>query len=54
MKDNDLAIPAHDMSIESITTKLGWLLAQNCTYEQIKQKMLEDLHGEIRVENELI
>ena len=42
------------MSIESMTTKLGWLLAQESSYEQIKQKMIEDLHGEINIENELI
>jgi len=54
LKDKDLAIPAFDMSIESITTKLAWLLAQNFSYEQIKNKMLEDLHGEINIENELI
>lgn len=54
LKDRDLAIPAYDMSIESITTKLAWLLAQKFTYEQIKAKMLEDLHGEINIENELI
>lgn len=54
LKDHDLAIPAHDMSIESITTKLAWLLAQKHSYEQIKHKMLEDLHGEINIENELI
>ena len=54
LKDNDLVIPAYDMSIESMTTKLGWLLAQKSTYEQIKTKMIEDLHGEINIENELI
>ena len=54
LKDRDLAIPAYDMSIESITTKLAWLLAQNFNYEQIKIKMIEDLHGEINIENELI
>ncbi|MBI5230003.1 MAG: asparaginase [Candidatus Magasanikbacteria bacterium] len=54
LKDRDLAIPAHDMSIESITTKLAWLLAQKFSYEQIKHKILEDLHGEINIENELI
>lgn len=52
--ENDLAIPAHDMSIESITTKLGWLLAQKTPYEYMKNKMLEDLHGEVNVENELL
>lgn len=54
LKDRDLAIPAYDMSIESITVKLAWLLAQKCSYEQIKAKMLEDMHGEINIENELI
>ena len=53
LADHDLAIPAYDMSIESITTKLAWLLAQNFSYEQIKHKMLEDLHGEITIETEL-
>ncbi|MBI2662251.1 asparaginase [Candidatus Woesearchaeota archaeon] len=54
LKDRDLAIPAYDMNIESITTKLAWLLAQKCSYEQIKHKMIEDLHGEINIENELL
>lgn len=54
LKDNDLAIPAYDMSMESMTTKLGWLLFQKSSYEQIKAKMLEDMHGEIIIENELI
>lgn len=54
LKDRDLAIPAYDMSIESMTVKLAWLLGQGFSYEQIKIKMLEDLHGEITVENELI
>lgn len=54
IKEHDLAIPAYDMSIESITTKLGWLLAQDYSYEQIKNLMVTDLHGEIRVENELL
>ncbi|MBU0706892.1 asparaginase [Patescibacteria group bacterium] len=54
LKNNDLAIPAYDMSIESMTTKMAWLLTQNLSYEQIKIKMLEDLHGEINIENELI
>lgn len=54
LKDRELAIPAYDMSIESMTVKLAWLLAQGFNYEQIKIKMLEDLHGEINIENELI
>jgi L-asparaginase len=53
LKEHDLAIPAYDMSMESMTTKLSWLLAQNTDYEGIKRKMLEDLHGEIYIENEL-
>ena len=54
LRENDLAIPAHDMSIESMTVKLAWLLAQGVKYEDIKQRMLEDMHGEITLENELI
>ena len=54
LRENDLAIPAHDMSIESITVKLGWLLAQKLKYEDIKNKLVEDMHGEINVEQELI
>lgn len=54
LKENDLAIPAFDMSIESMTVKLSWLLAQGLEYEQIKMKMLQDMHGEINLENELI
>lgn len=52
--DNDLAIPAFDMSMESMVAKLGWLLGQKLSYEQIKLQMLEDLHGEINVEGEMI
>ena len=37
-----------------MTTKLGWLLAQKVSYENMKSKMLEDLHGEINIENELL
>ncbi len=54
LRDNDLAIPTYDMSIESMTTKLAWLMGQKCTYEEIKIKMIQDLHGEINVGNELI
>lgn len=54
LKDRDLAIPAYDMSIESMTVKLAWLLGQKFSYEQIKSKMITDLHGEINIENELI
>jgi L-asparaginase len=44
-----LAIPAHDMSIEAMTTKLGWLLAQSHSYDQIRQRMEMDLRGEITI-----
>jgi len=54
LREHDLAIPAYDMSIESMTVKLSWLLAQKMKYEDIKQKMVEDMHGEITIENELI
>jgi len=53
LRENDLAIPAYDMSIESITVKLSWLMAQKMKYEDIKQKMIEDMHGEITLEQEL-
>lgn len=52
--EHDLAIPAHDMSIEAMTSKMAWLMAQNLDYETIKQKMVEDLHGEIHIGAELI
>ena len=54
LKEHDLAVPAYDMSMESMVTKLGWLLAQKYDYEQIKRKILQDLHGEVNIENELI
>ncbi len=54
LREHDLAIPAHDMSIESMTTKMAWLLAQGLDYETIKAKMLEDLHGEIHISAELL
>lgn len=57
LRDNDMAIPAYDMSIESQTTKLAWLLnkktkgatGQRWTYEQICDEMVNDLRGEINV-----
>ncbi len=46
----DLAIPAYDMSGESMLTKLSWLLAQDLEYEQIKEKKCwKILHGEVSV-----
>ena len=41
------AIPAYDMSMEAMVTKLSWLLAQNCSYEQIQQLMITSLRGEV-------
>lgn len=57
LRDNDMAIPAYDMSIESQTTKLAWLLNKKTkpvqgarwTYEQICDEMVNDLRGEINV-----
>jgi len=50
---NKIAIPAYDMSIESQTTKLGWLLAQkrdeNLTYADIYREMIHDIRGEVNV-----
>ncbi len=54
LREHDLAIPAYDMSIESMTVKMAWLLAQKIKYEDIKQMMVEDMHGEITLENELL
>lgn len=54
LKDQDLAMPSFDMSMESMVTKLSWLLGQNKSYEEIKFLMGKDLHGEINIENELI
>lgn len=54
LREHDLAIPAHDMSMESMVTKLSWLIAYGKLYEEIKGQMVEDLHGEINIEPELI
>ncbi|MEP0265238.1 asparaginase [Dokdonia sp.] len=47
---NKLAIPAWDMSIESQTVKLSWLLGQNYSYSEIMEEMIIDYRGEIHVE----
>lgn len=48
-----LAIPAYDMSIESQTTKLAWLLAKKntgrLTYDQVCEEMVHDVRGEVNV-----
>ncbi len=53
LEQHDLAIPAHDMSMESQVVKLSWLIGQNKSYQEIKKLMLEDFHGEIHVASEL-
>jgi len=53
LAEMDLAIPAFDMSIEAITTKLSWLLAQKTPFESMKSEMHKDLHGEIRVTQDI-
>jgi len=47
LRELELAIPAHDMSIEAGTTKLAWLLAQETSYTAMSGEMLTDRHGEI-------
>lgn len=51
LRDNDMAIPAYDMSIEAQTTKLGWLLAKRAkgemTYRALCEEMVNDLRGEV-------
>lgn len=53
LRDNDMAIPAYDMSIESQTAKLSWLLAQKrrkeINYAQLCKMMTSDIRGEINV-----
>lgn len=43
------AIPAWDMSMESMVTKLSWLIGNGYSYKEIQQKMLTSLRGEIEV-----
>lgn len=52
LRDHKLAIPAFDMSIESMTTKLMWLLGQGFKYEEITERMLNDIHGEVSPEED--
>jgi L-asparaginase len=51
IKRKKLAIPAYDMSIESQTTKLAWLLAQKkdkkINYEQLCKDMTANMRGEV-------
>lgn len=43
------AIPAWDMSMESMVTKLSWLIGNGYSYEEIQQEMITSLRGEIEV-----
>ncbi|QUY43495.1 asparaginase [Acaryochloris marina] len=51
--ENNLAIPAYDMSIESQTTKLAWLLAKvkkaDLGYSELCREMVNDIRGEVKV-----
>ncbi|MBF0180274.1 MAG: asparaginase [Magnetococcales bacterium] len=53
LRDKKLAIPAYDMSIEAMTTKLAWLLAKkskgDITYKNLCTEMVHDIRGEINV-----
>jgi len=57
LKEYKLAIPAYDMSIESQTTKLAWLLAKKnkreINYKQLCTEMIHDIRGEINVLQEV-
>lgn len=52
LRDNDMAIPAYDMSIEAQTTKLAWLLAKKgrgeISYKTLCEEMVRDVRGEVR------
>lgn len=52
ISEESLGIPAHDMSIETITVKLGWLIAQDLSYADVNRLMTQDLRGEISVARE--
>jgi L-asparaginase len=47
LRNNNMAIPAYDMSIESQTTKLAWLIARGAPYEQVCKEMVQDVRGEV-------
>jgi len=53
LKEFDLAIPAYDMSIETMTVKMSWLLGQGMSYREIKREMLRDHHGEVNVVHDM-
>ena len=41
------AIPAWDMSMETMVTKLSWLIANDYSYEEIQKLMVTSFRGEI-------
>lgn len=52
LKEEGLAIPAYDMSIEATTAKLSWLLAKypkKDDYERVCSEMIRDMRGEVNV-----
>ncbi len=44
------AIPAWDMSVECMVTKLAWLIGNGYSYQEIQKEMLTSLRGEIEIE----
>ena len=44
------AIPAKDMSMESMTVKLAWLLGRKIPYEEMREMMTQPFRGEIMME----
>ena len=44
-------IPAYDMSTEALCIKLGWLIGQNLSYEEIRNSLLQNIRGEIEINN---
>lgn len=42
-------VPAFDMTTESLSTKMGWLLAQGLDYEGIRQGLATNYCGEIKI-----
>lgn len=53
IREGNLAIPAYDMSIESLTVKLAWLLAKvnkhKLDYGGLCREMINDIRGEVNV-----
>lgn len=40
-------VPTYDMSTESLTVKLGWLIGQNLTYDEIRKALSSNIRCEI-------